>query len=144
MVILAALPGMVRELLVTGNLVKPGNFSVSVNFLGYRIRKVGLVASTYVESLNLVKGELEEEEIAPVWGVFRRGKIEGGLRTLAERYGLEARAERNPSGSFHTVIESEHFCMTESRVLEASRVPKRALFREIRAVNNYPLFASIE
>ena len=43
MVILAALPGMVRELLVTGNLVKPGNFSVSVNFLGYRIRKVGLV-----------------------------------------------------------------------------------------------------
>src|SRR5208337_3179789 len=42
MVILAALPGMVRELLVTGNLVKPGNFSVSVNFLGYRIRKVGL------------------------------------------------------------------------------------------------------
>src|SRR5208337_5131170 len=43
MVILAALPGMVRELLVTGNLVKPGNLSVSVNFLGYRIRKVGLV-----------------------------------------------------------------------------------------------------
>src|SRR5208337_3105745 len=42
MVILAALPGMVRELLVTGNLVKPGNLSVSVNFLGYRIRKVGL------------------------------------------------------------------------------------------------------
>src|SRR5271157_3894244 len=44
MVILAALPGMVRELLVTGNLAKPGNFSVSVNFLGYRIRKVGLGA----------------------------------------------------------------------------------------------------
>lgn len=104
---------------------------------------VSLVASTYVESLDLVKGELEEE-IAPVWGVFRRGKIEGGLRTLVARYGLEARAERNPSGSFHTVIESEHFCMTESRVLEASRVPRRALFREIHAVNNYPLFASIE
>ena len=105
---------------------------------------VSLVASTYVESLDLVKGELEEEEIAPVWGVFRRGKIEGGLRTLAARYGLEAWAERNPSGSFHTVIESEHFCMTESRVLDASRVPRRALFREIHAVNNYPLFASIE
>src|SRR5208282_2883121 len=45
MVILAALPGMVRELLVTGNLAKPGNFSVSVNFLGYRIRKVGLGCS---------------------------------------------------------------------------------------------------
>jgi len=105
---------------------------------------VSLVASTYVESLDLMKGELDEEEIAPVWGVFRRGKIEGGLRPLAERYGLEARAERNPSGSFHTVIESEHFCMTESRVLEASRVPRRALFREIHAVNNYPLFASIE
>src|SRR5208282_4189516 len=42
MVILAALPGMVRELLVIGNLAKPGEFSVSVNFLGYRIRKVGL------------------------------------------------------------------------------------------------------
>src|SRR5271157_5252877 len=42
MVILAALPGMVRELLVTGKLAKPGNFTASVNFLGYRIRKVGL------------------------------------------------------------------------------------------------------
>jgi hypothetical protein len=41
-VILAALPGIVRELLVTGKLVKPGNFSATVNFLGSRIRKVGL------------------------------------------------------------------------------------------------------
>jgi hypothetical protein len=37
------LPGMKRELLVTGKLAKPGNFSASVNFLGYRMRKVGLV-----------------------------------------------------------------------------------------------------
>src|SRR6266446_5039832 len=43
MVILAALPGIVRELLVTGKLVKPGNFSATVHFLGYRLRKVGLV-----------------------------------------------------------------------------------------------------
>src|SRR5208337_257629 len=56
MVILAALPGMVRELLVTGNLVKPGNFSVSVNFLGYRIRKVGLAREPGV---GLVAGRLQ-------------------------------------------------------------------------------------
>jgi hypothetical protein len=41
-VILAALPGMERELPVTGDLAKPGNFSATVNFLGYRIRQVGL------------------------------------------------------------------------------------------------------
>ena len=40
--IAAALPGMVRELLATGKLVNPGNFSATVNFLGSRIRKVGL------------------------------------------------------------------------------------------------------
>src|SRR2546423_1317593 len=42
MMVLAALPGIVRELLVTGNLVKPGNFSATINFLGSRIRKAGL------------------------------------------------------------------------------------------------------
>jgi hypothetical protein len=42
-VVLAALPGMVGELLVTGKLVKPGNLSATINFLGSRIRKVGLV-----------------------------------------------------------------------------------------------------
>jgi hypothetical protein len=41
---LAALPGIVSELLVNGKLVKPGNFSAIVNFLGSRIRKVGLDA----------------------------------------------------------------------------------------------------
>jgi hypothetical protein len=41
-VILAALPGIVSKLLVNGELVKPGNFSATVNFLGSRIRKVGL------------------------------------------------------------------------------------------------------
>jgi len=41
-VILAAFPGIVRELLVNEKLVKPGNFSATVNFLGSRIRKVGL------------------------------------------------------------------------------------------------------
>src|SRR2546423_1232080 len=44
MVILAALPGIVRELLVNGKLVKPGNFSVIVNLSGARIRKVGVVS----------------------------------------------------------------------------------------------------
>src|SRR5436305_1774326 len=42
MVILAALPGIVSELLEDGKLVKPGNFTATVNFLGSRIRKVGL------------------------------------------------------------------------------------------------------
>jgi hypothetical protein len=44
-VILAALPGMDSELLVSGNLAKPGNFSATINLLGYLIRKVGLVIS---------------------------------------------------------------------------------------------------
>jgi hypothetical protein len=33
---------MVKALLVTGKLVKPGNFSVTVNFLGSQLRFVGL------------------------------------------------------------------------------------------------------
>jgi hypothetical protein len=37
---------MERGLLVTGNLAKPGNFSVTVNLLSYRIRKVGLARWT--------------------------------------------------------------------------------------------------
>jgi len=43
-VILAALPGMMSAL-VSGNLAKPGNFSVRVNFLGSQLRIVGLVLS---------------------------------------------------------------------------------------------------
>ena len=42
MVILAALPGMVSELLVTGKIVHPGNFEGFVNLLGSRLRQVGL------------------------------------------------------------------------------------------------------
>jgi len=49
--ILAALPGMVRELLVTGKLVKPGNFSATINFLGSQIRKGGL-AKCKPQSVN--------------------------------------------------------------------------------------------
>src|ERR1700730_4757378 len=42
MMVLAALPGIVRVLLATGKLVKPGNSRVTINFLGSRIQKVGL------------------------------------------------------------------------------------------------------
>jgi hypothetical protein len=42
MVILAALPGIVRELLATGRIVNPGNFDPPVNFIGFQLRKVGL------------------------------------------------------------------------------------------------------
>src|SRR4051812_23185747 len=42
MVILAALPGIVRELLVTGKLVHPGNLGEIVNSLGSQLRKAGL------------------------------------------------------------------------------------------------------
>jgi hypothetical protein len=48
MMVLAALPGMVRELLVTGKLVKPGNSSAIINLLGSRIRKAGLSRVTEV------------------------------------------------------------------------------------------------
>ena len=50
MMILAALPGMVRELLVTGKIVNPGNFDAIVNLLGFRIRKVGLDASGWASA----------------------------------------------------------------------------------------------
>jgi RimJ/RimL family protein N-acetyltransferase len=39
---LAALPGMMSELLVVGKLVHPGNSGEIVNFLGSQIRKAGL------------------------------------------------------------------------------------------------------
>jgi hypothetical protein len=42
MVILAALPGIVREPLVTGRIVNPGNFGATVNLMGFQLRKVGL------------------------------------------------------------------------------------------------------
>jgi hypothetical protein len=34
----------------------------------------------YVESLSLMKSELNEEELSMAWGVFRRARIEGDLR----------------------------------------------------------------
>jgi hypothetical protein len=43
MVILAALPGIGKALLVTGKLANPGNNSVTVNFLGSELRIAGLV-----------------------------------------------------------------------------------------------------
>jgi hypothetical protein len=42
--ILAALPGIVRELLATGRIVNPGNFGATVNFMGSQLRIVGLVS----------------------------------------------------------------------------------------------------
>ena len=50
MVILAALPGMRVVLLVTGNLVNPGNFRVAVNFLESQLRIVGLATIPFNES----------------------------------------------------------------------------------------------
>src|SRR4051812_49092956 len=47
MMVLAALPGMGRELLVSGDLAKPGNFSATVNLLDCRIGKVGLEAYNF-------------------------------------------------------------------------------------------------
>jgi len=41
-VILAALPGMMRAILISVNLANPGNFSVTVNFLAAHLRFVGL------------------------------------------------------------------------------------------------------
>src|SRR5438105_662554 len=42
MVVLAALPGMVKQLLVTEKIVSPGNFGATVNFLGFHLRNAGL------------------------------------------------------------------------------------------------------
>jgi hypothetical protein len=50
MVVLAALPGMVKQLLVTGKIVDPGNFGATVNFLGFQLRKAGLAKR---DKLNL-------------------------------------------------------------------------------------------
>src|SRR4051812_44080267 len=66
MVVLAALPGMGRELLVTGKLAKQGNFSASVNSLDYRIRKVGLgtlpVAPRWSAGLLTVRAPLRSDD----------------------------------------------------------------------------------
>ncbi len=45
MVTLAALPGMARALLLSGNLVRPGNSSVTVNFIGSQLRFFGLAGT---------------------------------------------------------------------------------------------------
>jgi hypothetical protein len=105
---------------------------------------VRLLHAVYVESLSLMTGELSEEEISAAWGVFRRAKIEGELRRLAGRHGFKAFPERNDTGSVHTVVESEIFCLTESRVATAGRLPARARFRDQQALNNTPLFAGLE
>ncbi len=91
-----------------------------------------------------MKDELDEEEFPSAWGVYRRAKIEGALRDAAAKHGFLARAERNESGAYHTVIESARFCLTESRVPEAGKMPRKARFRDVQALNNTPLFATIE
>src|SRR5947209_5358235 len=58
MMVLAAWPGMVSELLVTGKLVKPGNFRATTNLLGSQLRKVGL------EYHGLVASRADESPIA--------------------------------------------------------------------------------
>jgi hypothetical protein len=76
------------------------------DFLGAIVQRLHVV---YFDSLALMKGEVEEEELSATWGVFRRARIEGELRGLAARHGLRAVAERNDTGSYHTVIESNRF-----------------------------------
>src|ERR1700678_1588569 len=95
---------------------------------------VRLLHAVYTESLSLMTGELSDEEISAAWGVFRRAKIEGELRGLAARHGLKAFPERNDTGSVHTVVESDRFCLTESRVATAGRIPARARFRDLQAL----------
>ena len=110
-------------------------------FLGEVVRQVQAI---YIESHALMKGELKDEELAAAWGVFRRARIEGDLRGVAAKHRLQARPERNDSGSFHTVVESARFWLTESRVSHAAKLPKKARFRDLQALNNTPLFAMIE
>src|ERR1700730_13277874 len=64
MVILAALPGMVRELLVTGKIVHPGNFEEFVNSLGSQLRKVGLERYVDLVRQNIEK-TLRNDATAP-------------------------------------------------------------------------------
>ncbi|MGO9814687.1 MAG: hypothetical protein ACLP53_28475, partial [Isosphaeraceae bacterium] len=81
--VLAALPGMERELLVTGKLAKPGNFSASVNFLGSRIRKVGLVfqiAAIDRRFLDAPVGRISESAMQSIWEAL--DKLTG--RSVAE------------------------------------------------------------
>src|SRR3954454_3831191 len=53
MVVLAALPGMVKRLLVTGKIVDPGNFGATVNSLGSQLRKAGLALLTRTFTFEL-------------------------------------------------------------------------------------------
>src|SRR4051812_20516189 len=67
MVILAALPGIVRRPLVTGKMVNPGNFGATVNFLGFQLRKVGLGRPDVVAWFR----ELERTPPFSLWGAGR-------------------------------------------------------------------------
>src|SRR4051794_36584420 len=90
MMVLAALPGMERELLVSGNLAKPGNFSATVNLLDCRIGKVGLgrrgdalgSGSRFLASPCRVDLEPEPDP-ARVASVLRRHALPPDLRRTA-------------------------------------------------------------
>src|ERR1700694_3688365 len=67
MMILAVLPGMVRDLLMHGDLAKPGNFSRTVNLLVAQLRLVGLV-----------KFDIPIEQDPEVSGIeYRQGTLAG-------------------------------------------------------------------
>jgi hypothetical protein len=87
---------MERELLVTGKLAKPGNFNASVNFLGYRMRKVGLAHARILLKADQVDG-------GPAWPDEHIAEaLDVGLSTIArvrQRFveqGLEAALSRKP------------------------------------------------
>jgi hypothetical protein len=72
MVILAALPGMMSELLVTGKIVHPGNFEEFVNSVGAQLRNVGLVGAECVVEVSVTNAPGDrgwEARVFP-WEVF--------------------------------------------------------------------------
>src|SRR3954452_7937081 len=82
MMVLAALPGMERELLVSGDLANPGNISATVNLLDCRIGKVGLVFHIFGALAEFERNLIRERTQAGLQAARARGRHGGRPKAL--------------------------------------------------------------
>jgi hypothetical protein len=94
---------------------------------------------SYRATVDLVR----TPEVGDLYPKVRRGIIEGGARSVAEKHGLSTKIETNRSGNTHTVIQSGNFFLTISQVCDPSDMVRHAAFRAEDALHNHPLFAAL-
>lgn len=102
------------------------------------------VAEAYPSSYRITADCMDEPEVRDAWPHVRRGRVEGVLRRVAQRFGLSVREDTNRSHNRHVVIGGGNFIVTQSVVGEPGLTVRHACFREAEAVNNYPLFADLQ